>query len=75
MMQSRQTALSRTSSTVLIAEILFLGVFMGGCATVIKGSPNQPAYQSAAVNTLVQKYSKPDAIPIDPEKLTAEHRN
>jgi hypothetical protein len=75
MTQSRQTTLRWTSPAVLITEILLLEVLICGCATVFKGSPNQPTYQAVTVKTLVQKYSKPDAISTDPEKLTADQRN
>lgn len=52
-------------------------LFCSGCATVMKGGPDLPIYQSKVVETLVQKYSKPGAIiPTDPkEEVTKEKRN
>jgi len=75
MIQPRQTPLRWTSSIDFIAKILVLGFLMSGCASVMKSSPDLPTYQSTVVKTLIQKYSKPEAIPTDPSKLTADQRN
>ncbi len=75
MTKSTQSTPCWASSAVLIVGILSLGVFMSGCATVIKGAPNRPAYESAVIRTLVQKYSRPNAITIDSVNLTEDLRN
>lgn len=75
MMKSGRTAPWFAFSAVLVAGILFLALFTCGCATVIKGAPNPPSYESERVKALIEKYSKPDAIPIDSDKLTVDQRN
>jgi hypothetical protein len=75
MMQAPQTVLRWTSSIDLMAKILVLGILLSGCASVMESRPNLPTYQPTVVETLSQKYSKPESIPTDLNKLTADQRN
>ena len=55
---------------------LLLGVVMlGGCAGVNNGRPSAAGYQDAIVAAMVEKYSRPDAIPADQGRMTEKQRN
>lgn len=75
MRQIQKIAYCNFLSCSIAANILLFSILMSGCSSVIKGGPNLPTYQSTVVNTLVDKYSKAGAIPIDPSKLTVDKRN
>jgi hypothetical protein len=47
----------------------------GGCAGVGQGRPVLPAYQDPIVKGLVEKYSKPEAIPTNQSAVTSVQRN
>ena len=64
-----------TYSIGIMALILSLGFLLNGCAGLMKNWPDQPAYQSMVIETLKQKYPKPESIPSDPDKMTADQRN
>lgn len=75
MMQPTQTALRWTSSIGFMAMILVLGILLIGCASLPKSRPDPPTYQPTMFKTLNEKYKKPESIPIDLNKLTADQRN
>ena len=55
---------------------LLLGVLiLSGCAGVSQGRPERAAYEDLVVKTLVEKYTKTDAIPTDQTKVTKGERN
>ena len=58
-----------------MALILSLGLLLNGCAGLDENGPDQPAYQPMMIETLKQKYSKPESIPSDPNKMTVDQRN
>ena len=63
-------------SLCCILLIFLFGIFSSGCtSSVLKGSPPLPNYQASTVETLVTKYSQPNAIPFDPSLLSKEQRN
>lgn len=48
---------------------------LGGCAGVQQGRPARVSYEDVIVNTLIEKYSKSDAIPADQTKIIEKERN
>src|ERR1700690_3880493 len=60
---------------VLVLSLLLSIVILGGCAGVNKGRPSPAGYQDQIVNAMIEKYSKPDAIPHDQSNLTEKQRN
>jgi hypothetical protein len=63
-----------TSKIITLLLLLSLPIW-SGCAGVSQGRPARASYEDPIVKTLIEKYSKPDAIPADQTKITEKERN
>jgi len=63
------------ASKIIILFLLLNLPIWSGCAGVSKGRPLRVSYEDAIVKTLIDKYSKPDAIPADQTGITETKRN
>jgi hypothetical protein len=62
-------------NNALILMMLFCFTILGGCAGVTQGRPAKVIYQDAIVNSLIDKYSKSDAIFTNQSSITVNKRN
>lgn len=60
---------------VSLLVLLVSSPLWGACAGVSQGRPPQPGYQDAIAQSLVTKYSQPNAIPGDMSKVSVQERN